>query len=213
MGVSLPHINCGNANYGCLPTIVCIIYTSSYNFYMEVETKKCTECKSDIPKDARRCSHCSAKQSKQFGIVALLIGVLLAIVLPGWFFSSDINSNSSSSYPNSSVSQNANQPVFDTELLELMSFNCYTEYGYFHITGEVKNISTKSLENVSAVGNAYTPSGQFVKSSDALLSYNPILPGQTSPFEVLMTGNPEISKCSVDFKYLFGGSIKTKKSE
>ena len=80
-------------------------------------------------------------------------------------------------------------------------------------TVQVKNISGKSLDNVTAVGNAYTDSGEFVKSDTALIEYDPILSGQTSPFEVLMTGNPAISKCKVDFKYLFGGSIKTKRSD
>lgn len=101
--------------------------------------------------------------------------------------------------------------VVQQDLLKLLSYNCYSEHGYFHITGEVKNISDKSLEDVVAVGIAYTESGEFVKSDDALIDYNPILSGQTSPFEILMTDNPAIKKCKVDFKEFFGGSIPTKK--
>ncbi len=99
-----------------------------------------------------------------------------------------------------------------TEVLELLSYRCYSEYGYFHITGEIKNISNKPLENVVAVGTAYTKEDGFVKSDEALIEYNPILVGQTSPFQVMITGNPQISKCKVDFKEFWGSSISTKRS-
>lgn len=94
--------------------------------------------------------------------------------------------------------------------LELLSYRCYKEYGYFHITGQVKNISDKSIQNVTAVGTTLTEDGQFINSSEALTEYNPILAGQTSPFTVMMTLNPAMSKCQVEFKELVGGTLKTK---
>ena len=107
----------------------------------------------------------------------------------------------------------ASAPVASDEKLELVNYKCSVEYGYFKITGQVKNISTKPMENVMAVGSIFTASGEFVKSSDALIDYNPILVGQTSPFQTLTTTNPEATKCKVEFKEMFGGTISTKRSE
>jgi len=99
-----------------------------------------------------------------------------------------------------------------SEKLELVSYTCGREYGYFKITGQVKNISSKSMESVVAVGNMYTEDGTFVKSEEALIKYNPILVDQTSPFEVLGTDNPAIDKCQIEFKEFFGGTIPTKRA-
>lgn len=98
------------------------------------------------------------------------------------------------------------------EQLELLSFSCSEEYGYSKVSGQVKNISDKPMKDVMVVGSWFTTDGTFVKSGDALIEYNPILPGQTSPFETLTTGNPAIAKCKVEFKEFFGGTIRTKRS-
>lgn len=103
-------------------------------------------------------------------------------------------------------------PASGSERLELLSYRCSVEYGYFKITGQVKNISGKSMENVMAVGSLFTDQGEFVKSSDALIDYNPILANQTSPFQTITTTNPEATKCQVEFKEMFGGTIATKKA-
>ena len=76
--------------------------------------------------------------------------------------------------------------------------------------GQVKNISSERLEAVEAVVEFYDSEGNFVKSDSALIDYNPILPGQTSPFSVLSTDNPAIKRYSVTFKFLFDGTIPTK---
>ncbi len=102
--------------------------------------------------------------------------------------------------------------VAKADQLELLSYKCTTEYGYFTISGQVKNISSESLKNVTAVGTTYTSDGQFINSDSALTEYNPILAGQTSPFKVMMTLNPAMKKCDVSFKELLGGTIQTKDS-
>jgi len=105
------------------------------------------------------------------------------------------------------------EPKKPEYLLQVESFNCYEEYGYFHITGEVTNISNRSLSNVEAVGRMYTDEGEFVKSDSALIDYNPVLSNQTSPFSIISTMNPAISKCIVNFKTLMGGTIATKSAD
>lgn len=91
--------------------------------------------------------------------------------------------------------------------LQLLSSSSERAYGYITRSGEVKNISDSSLENVMAVVSYYTEDDTFVKSADALIDYNPILSGQTSPFSVITTDNPAITKLRISFKYLFGGTI------
>lgn len=63
---------------------------------------------------------------------------------------------------------------------------------------------------MEAVGTAYTGDGTFIKSDSALIEYNPVLNNQISPFEVMMTSNPAISKCNVSFKEFWGGSFSMK---
>jgi len=195
---------------------------------MEIKIK-CPFCKAQIPSDALRCSHCSAdlsdvkaqqeikkqvSQKKKVSIAVTVIFIILAVLLIRSCVSSP-DTTSKMPSDKSSTGQVSDEPSprqeSEQEVLELLSFRCYTEYSYFHIVGEVKNISNKSLEDVVAVGKAYTKDGKFVKSDEALIDYNPILSGQTSPFEVLMTGNPEISKCNVEFKEFWGGTIPTKR--
>ncbi len=75
------------------------------------------------------------------------------------------------------------------------------------VVGEVKNISSTPIENVLAVGEFRTSAGELVKAEDALLDYNPILAGQTSPFKAGGTDNPEIKSCNLSFRSLFGGAV------
>ncbi|MBT4648976.1 zinc ribbon domain-containing protein [bacterium] len=181
------------------------------------QNKHCPKCKEEIKEDAKKCKHCGADLRNWFvrhKVLSVILGfILLSIIISasGGSDSSTGNDTSPNYYPNM-VDKEANvDEQSNKEQLELLNFNCYWQYDYFHIEGQVKNISNKSLESVVAVGTAYTEDGEFVKSDDALIDYNPILAGQTSPFKVMMTHNPAITKCKVDFKEFWGGSIPTKR--
>jgi len=97
--------------------------------------------------------------------------------------------------------------------LELITFNWHTEHNYAIVEGQVKNISSGSLKNVTIVASFYDASGSFITSADALIDYNPILPGQISPFKAMHTENPAMKKAGVEFKYLMGGSIPFQKAQ
>lgn len=113
------------------------------------------------------------------------------------------------------VETETSTPIPDSEpnppayILQILSANSEIAYGYITIDGQVKNISSKSLQNVVAVVTYYTDEGTFVKSADALIDYNPVLAGQTSPFSVISTYNPAITTFSTSFKFLLGGTIPT----
>ncbi len=71
----------------------------------------------------------------------------------------------------------------------------------------MRNSTSQPLENVKAVGTFRTTDGTFVKSEDALIKFNPLLPGQVSPFKVGGTDNPAIKKCEVSFKTIWGKTV------
>jgi len=113
--------------------------------------------------------------------------------------------------PGGSTSPDTSQPEPDQPniSLKLLSKNYEREWGYLTVTGQVKNTGDIALDNVVASVSYYDSGGNFVKSDDALIAYNPILTGQTSPFEVITSDNPAITSYRVGFKFLLGGSIPT----
>ena len=107
------------------------------------------------------------------------------------------------------------RPYVPTTDLEIQTFNCQKETfggssGYAYVIGEVKNTSGKRLENVMAVGNWYTARGEFIASDSALLTFNPIMPGQISPFKTMSTLNPLMTNCKLHFTELFGATISSR---
>jgi len=95
--------------------------------------------------------------------------------------------------------------------LELVSWRWYTEFGYVHVVGQVKNISDEPLKNVEALATFYASDDTLVTSDSSLIEYSPILPGQTSPFNVMERTNPAIKKVGIEFKTLFGRTITVKR--
>jgi hypothetical protein len=101
----------------------------------------------------------------------------------------------------------SNVNPIDDYKLELLSWRWGEEYGYFKVTGEVKNISSEPLKNVEILASFYDSNGNFIKNSEAIIEFNPIIPGQTSPFKAITSSNPAAKKATIQFKFLFGSSI------
>jgi uncharacterized protein YgiM (DUF1202 family) len=99
----------------------------------------------------------------------------------------------------------------DSAPLRLESWSWSHGHGYATAEGQVTNVSERSLKNVTAVVTFKARDGTFITSDDALIDYNPLLPGQTSPWKVLTPYNPAMKKAYVEFKTLFGGTIRTYK--
>jgi hypothetical protein len=192
---------------GCLKGQIVLLYDLlkiSKIKFME-KNKLCPHCRKEVDIMASRCPHCHGKIYVWTTNKKVIAGIAI------FLFFLYILSYGDGTSTNSSSSQSTVNPIINnTPQLELISYSCYQESGYFQITGQVKNISNQSLKNVEVVGTAYTKDGQFVNSEDFLIEYNPILVGQKSPFKVMMTNNPEMKKCNVNFKYLMGGTINTK---
>ena len=162
---------------------------------------KCKECEHEISKTAKLCPNCGAKNKHtslitQFAFV-IVFGLFLKFLL--------IDPSRTPYSPRTSISNSVP--------LELLSWSCNQEHGHMITQGEVKNISNSPIKNVVAVGMLRQKDNTLVKSDDALIEYNPILAGQTSPFKVISTHNPAITNCNISFKTLFGTKLNYKNSQ
>jgi hypothetical protein len=93
--------------------------------------------------------------------------------------------------------------------LALLSSRGYEQSSFFIVEGQVTNLSDRPLRNVTAVSTWVDAKGEFITSDNAIIDFNPILPGQTSPFKTMTRGNPAMHSFRVEFKELFGGTINT----
>lgn len=166
---------------------------------------KCYECGKDVSTAARACPTCGAKVRKPPKSVGL--GGAVFALFVGYVIYAAVSGSGGATRQPSDATVGVSSPAGTSAppMLEVQSWRCDTEYGFMFVRGEVKNVSSRKLENVTAVGEFRTAAGELVKAEDALLDYNPLMPGQTSPFKAGGTGNPEIQKCGLAFKYLIGG--------
>ena len=78
---------------------------------------------------------------------------------------------------------------------------------YFIVEGQIKNISAQALSDVLAVATVYDASHQFITYDDALVDFTTLLPGQVSPFSVMIDYNPAIEYYQIEFASLLGDPI------
>jgi len=92
--------------------------------------------------------------------------------------------------------------------LLLLPIQVQKHHGTIWIEGQVKNISTENLETIFPVADFYDASGALVQSSTGQMTYDPIMPGQTSPFKIAADDNPLIQRIEISgFKTPWGARI------
>lgn len=168
---------------------------------------KCTACGNQIAQRTPACPQCGQpnKQSEYLPASHVFLGLLMAA--GGiWFMATRGSSDSSVTAP--AAAHRASVPM-----LQLKSYRCAHEYGYTTLVGEVVNITPLKLKGVMAVASHYTRAQELITTDDSLIDYQPILPGQTSPFKVMTTYNPAMASCSVNFKLMSGGAIPWKQKD
>ncbi len=77
--------------------------------------------------------------------------------------------------------------------LKLLGHGCRREFDYQICEGEVRNETDDRLETVMAEVSFTDKNGTFIKSDSAMINYQPLMPGQTSPFTVMTINNPQIA--------------------
>jgi len=157
----------------------------------------CKECGRKMSRNAKKCPQCGVPIKRKIPLFAWLVVPVVFLSAIGYFY---ISSNNS---PPATPKQSALPvPVAapDIRPLELISRKCGKENTNVYIVGEVKNISSESMEKVMAVAMFRTKDGALVKSEEATIESNPILPGQTSSFKVGGTDDPAITDCFLSFK-------------
>jgi hypothetical protein len=85
--------------------------------------------------------------------------------------------------------------------------------GQIAVSGDVKNISPAAIPRVIVVADFGIASGQIVKTAEAAVVYEPVNPGQTTPFRVTIPDNPAIVVYRVTFKDAAGSTIRAINSE
>jgi hypothetical protein len=158
----------------------------------------------------------SAKAMKTgcLGCLGIIVLVVVIGAVASLFNSGDTTTRSTS---NTTTNPAPTPTPPATPPLQLLSARgtIDSDVGYNTVKGQVKNISGAPLRNVEAVVSWYDNNGNFISSDSALIEYNPLLAGQTSPFEVLTRTNPAMKRFGTEFKTVLGGTInfedKTKK--
>src|SRR5690625_1303329 len=108
------------------------------------------------------------------------------------------------------IEAEAPAPIPEVELTE---WNWRREHGHVIVEGIAKNLTDGRLNDIMAVATFRTEDGDLVTTSDALLDFNPVLPGQSSPFTVITTENPAMHTASVQFRGLLGETVRTVRPE
>lgn len=169
------------------------------------DTKKCKFCISDIPSEAKRCPQCHADLRLWRKRNPLLVIVILLVVI--WIPVSFL-SRCYKLYINSVTEADAvNDP--SKAVLRLDDSKYTRSAGYVVTEGRITNISSDSQKYVVAVIQWFDENDGFVTSDEAVIDYNPILPGQTSPFSIHTVYNPAMESAIVTFKKGLGGTIPT----
>ena len=78
---------------------------------------------------------------------------------------------------------------------------------YMQCDGEVKNLTSSPIQYVKAFVSYYDKQQTFVTSDGALITFNPLMPGQQSPFKILTPYHPHLAQFSISFTTLWGHPI------
>lgn len=167
--------------------------------------KKCPHCAESIQDEAKVCRYCQrevvarldplpkdAPVKKSNAGRWVLLFLLGACVL-GWMLK-DVP-------PPGRAVKSFVQSQRDTgDQIELLASRGFqSSDSYKRVEGQVKNLTSDAFRSVTAVVSWFDKDDRFISSDSALVDYRPLLPGQVSPFSVLVASNPEMKSFRVEF--------------
>jgi hypothetical protein len=154
--------------------------------------------------------------STKTGCSTWLIAIVLVLMFVGWCSSQFNPTPSTGRSSPASTGTPAQRPPRPAEpVLEILSKrgSASAGGGYMVVEGEVKNLTDTPLKSIQVVSSWYDEGGKFITSDSAMIEYDPLMPGQTSPFKTMTRGNPLMKRFSVEFKPIFGPVLRTKDSD
>jgi len=196
----------------------------------------CPHCAKTIPAGTAFCPHCggsvtgaqatpavpSAAPAKKRSPVLTLLGVLVSLMFVGMCVSAlngpaneraaldkaiEANPLLRNAPDTSPAAQKAAQA--SAPRLQVLAKRGYESEsgGYYYVEGQVKNITNQPIDRLRIVATWFTKDGTFITTDQAMIDYDPLMPGQTSPFKTITRGNPQMSKFSIEFARLGGGTV------
>lgn len=99
-------------------------------------------------------------------------------------------------------------PPATPQLALLSSRGGSSSSAYYKVEGEVRNISSEPIRSIVAVATWYDKADQFISSDSGLVAFDPLMPGQTSPYSVLIRSNPLMHQYGVAFKTMGGEELR-----
>jgi hypothetical protein len=183
----------------------------------------CPVCSHRFEEGVERCPQCGRPRpgvmpdymKVPWERAATYIGSISAVMFVLWLLLAPRNATEPSPATNTPVpeaeksapseggaSKEASNANSNSKDLVISSWNCVvnTSIDWVTIRGEVKNASGSSIKGLQLVGTLRTADGTFISSKDGFAEYDTILPGQTSPFEVLMPSNPAVRSADLSLK-------------
>lgn len=98
-------------------------------------------------------------------------------------------------------------PAPDLPPLELLSSSgSRSSDSYITVEGQVKNITDAPIQRLSVVVTILDKDDGFITADTGLVEYDPLLPGQTSPFKAIVRFNPAFAKYRIEFKRIGRGT-------
>lgn len=143
----------------------------------------------------------SSDHGDRFGVTDWLkvgLAILMFFIVTGLF-----------TQPRLELETSPGAPEQTAGSLEVVSWKCEpqgTEWMKF--LGEVRNTSTVPMESVKALGLVRDSAG-IVGKDFGFVDYDPLRPGETSPFDVLVKTGGRAGTCEVSFTTLAGELIPT----
>lgn len=171
--------------------------------------KPCRECGQNVSSEAPTCPACGCSRPvRHWGIFKIFFTTLFLFVAGFTLIGAlAVDSAPTPQVQPKRVAEKPRSAAPPEPELKIKSWRCDIEENYTYVRGEVKNLTDQKIEHVLAVATYKNKAGELVKSDDALVEFDPLMPGQTSPFEVITRNNPEITNCELNFATMRGRQL------
>lgn len=81
------------------------------------------------------------------------------------------------------------------DTVQAIDFDSYIDsLGFFHVVGEVKNVSSETIEFVNMIGTFYDSDDRVVMTESSYAYMKVLRGGESSPFSIILTNEEQIKK-------------------